>query len=353
MKSSHKTRLGDYYVGDSKKLLDGELKNKLKGRVQLIFTSPPFPLNAKKSYGNLSGEEYKEWFISLAKTYADLLTENGSIVIEMGNTWVPERPVQSLLHFESLIGFVKSPEADLRLCQQFICYNPSRLPSPAEWVTVNRERVTDSYTHVWWMSKTDHPKADNAKVLRPYSSSMKALLNRQSYNVGRRPSEHVISEKGFLVNHGGSITPNLFELDPMDSEREVRLPNAFSISNTESNGFFSEECRKENITPHPARMPPGLAAFFIQFLTDEGDIVVDPFGGSNTTGFVAELLGRKWVSIDAKEEYVEQSKIRFKDPALSSKPAEKSTSNDKGVNSRERQPRKRDSQDSLRRLIQT
>lgn len=318
-KAHHKTDLGTYYIGDANELLQSDLGNKLIGKVQLLLTSPPFPLNNKKSYGNLRGERYKEWFIGLAKIFADLLTEDGSIVIEMGNAWMPGRPIQSLLHLESLMGFLKNPDTDLRLCQQFICYNPSRLPSPAQWVTVNRIRTTDSYTQIWWMSKTDFPKADNRRVLRPYSKEMKELLSNESYNAGKRPSEHHISKDSFLNNHHGSIMPNLFEIEPMDKKREVRLPNAFSISNTQSNDFFMRKCRERKIVPHPARMPKGLAAFFIEFLTDPGDLILDPFAGSNTTGFVAELLHRKWVSIEIKEEYALQSLIRFEDPILKDK----------------------------------
>lgn len=315
----HSTQLGAYYRGDSVTLLQSELREQLFGRVQLIVTSPPFPLNKKKSYGNLTGEKYKEWFVGLAKVFTDLLTEDGSIVIELGNSWVSGRPVQSLLHLESLIGFVSNAEADLRLCQEFICYNPSRLPSPAQWVTINRIRTTDSFTHVWWMAKTDYPKADNRKVLRPYSKSMKNLLKRQSYNAGKRPSEWIISETGFLADHGGSIALNMFEMEPMEEEREVRLPNAFSISNTQSNDFFLRTCRDRGIAPHPARMPLGLAAFFIEFLTDPQDLVLDPFAGSNTTGFAAERLGRRWVAIDIKDDYAQQSMIRFEDPELATK----------------------------------
>src|SRR4030067_2353895 len=206
---THKTPLGEYYAGDARQLLESELGRSLHGKVNLILTSPPFPLNKKKSYGNFEGEKYKEWFIGMAKAFSQLLTKKGSSIIEMGNAWVPGRPVQSLLHLESLIGFVKNPEAKLRLCQQFICYNPSRLPSPAQWVTVKRIRPTDSYTHIWWMAKTDFPRADNRKVLRPYSRSMRELLERRHYNNGKRPSEHKISKEGFLTNHGGSISPKL------------------------------------------------------------------------------------------------------------------------------------------------
>ncbi len=313
---SHSTTLGSYYVGDSVEMLRGTTGDDLRGKVQLLLTSPPFPLNNKKDYGNLTGDRYREWFTGLAVTFAELLTDDGSLVIEMGNAWERGRPVQSLLHLQSLIGFVQNPQAGLRLCQQFVCYNPSRLPSPAAWVTVRRIRFTDSYTHVWWMSRTDYPKADNRRVLRPYSRAMKALLKRKRYNDGERPSEHVISPKRFLTDHGGSIAHNLFELESLDEHREVRLPNVLSHSNTRSNTHFLRACRSQGIRPHPARMPEGLAAFFVELLTDPGDLVLDPFAGSNTTGAAAERLGRRWLSIDIRPEYAQQSVIRLQDPSL-------------------------------------
>jgi DNA modification methylase len=316
----YKSKLGKLFVGNSLELLANDKKlRKLKGKVDLIITSPPFPLNNKKQYGNEKGEEYKEWFIKLAPIFSDLLADDGSLVIEIGNAWEPERPVQSLLHLECLLGMVKHPEANLRLIQEFICYNPSKLPSPAQWVTVNRLRTVDSYTHVWWIAKNDFPKADNSKVLRPYSKSMEQLLKRQSYNSGKRPSEHQISETGFLKDNGGSISHNFFEMEALDEKRDVRLPHSvLSFSNTNSNDYFLKTCREKGVIPHPARMSGGLVNFFIQFLTDEGDLVLDPFSGSNTTGYCAEKLNRKWVSFEIKEDYIEQARVRFSDPSLKS-----------------------------------
>jgi site-specific DNA-methyltransferase (cytosine-N4-specific) len=106
-------------------------------------------------------------------------------------------------------------------------------------------------------------------------------------------------------------------MEALDPLREVRLPNVFSFANSASNDFFHRECKRLGITPHPARMPLGLASFFIEFLTDKGDLVLDPFAGSNTTGYSASIAGRRWVGIDAQDAYVEQSLIRFNDPVLS------------------------------------
>ena len=58
-------------------------------------------------------------------------------------------------------------------------------------------------------------------------------------------------------------------------------------------------------------MPEPLVEFFVKFLTDPGDVVLDPFAGSNTTGAVAEHLGREWVAIEADAGYAESSRVRF------------------------------------------
>lgn len=317
---THETKRGKYYVGDVLTVLNSPDFEVLAGKVNLILTSPPFPLNRKKSYGNQNGRQYVDWFVDLAPKLSTLLAKTGSLIIELGNCWEPGRPVQSLLPLKSLLGFVENESAGFRLIQEFVCYNPSRLPSPAQWVTVKRIRTVDSFTHVWWLAKTDYPKADNKRILRPYSKSMNELLKRGDFNHGKRPSEHAISSRAFLRNCGGSIAHNFLEVEPLDPNRDVRLPNAFSFSNTASNDFFSRECAKQKITPHPARMPIGLAAFFIQYLTRKNDLVLDPFAGSNTTGFAAERLGRKWLAIDAEPRFAKQSKIRFADPVLNLPP---------------------------------
>lgn len=309
-KELYKTEFGKYYVGRCEDVLQ---KLDIEGKVQLIITSPPFPLNKKKQYGNYNGKEYMDWFCSLAKLFSRLLTPNGSIVIEMGNSWEKNRPVQSLLHLKCLLGFVSEPEANLRLCQEFICNNPARLPSPAQWVTVNRIRAIDSFTHIWWMSNSDYPKADNRRILRPYSKKMLSLLEAGKYNAGRRPSEHVIGNSSFLNRYDGSISHNVLELTSMN-DQDQRLPfSMLSIANTKSNDFYSRECKRRGLLPHPARMPLELASFFINFLSDENDLVLDPFGGSNTTGFCAERAHRRWISIDTSIEYGNQSKIRFEE----------------------------------------
>lgn len=249
-------------------LVSGQFEN-LKGKVNLIMTSPPFPLVRKKRYGNETGEAYIKWLATLAGPLSELLTDDGSIVIEIGNAWDPGVPVMSTLPLEALLEFKKA--AGLHLCQHVICHNPARLPSPAAWVNIKRIRLKDSFTHVWWMSRSTHPKADNKAVLNPYSKDMKRLLQSKKYNAGKRPSGHVISETGFLQNHGGSIAANVLEFDDDNAIPEALL----KFSGTKWDANYRDYCARFSLQAHPARMQAMLSAFFVKFLTSPNDLVVD------------------------------------------------------------------------------
>jgi DNA modification methylase len=297
IKQAYKTSNGKMFQGRIEDALEAEQFKQLKGKVNLIVTSPPFPLVCKKRYGNENGEVYLKWLESLASPLADLLTEDGSIVIEIGNAWEAGAPIMSTLPLEALFAFKKA--ARLNLCQHVICHNPARLPSPAEWVNVKRVRLKDSFTHVWWMSRAEFPKADNSK-------EMKKLLKSQKYNSGTRPSGHVISETGFLKDHGGAIGPNVLDVDG-----EQYPESLLKFTGTKWDAAYRAYCKATKLPSHPARMQSSLSAFFIQFLTDQGDLVLDPFAGSNTTGSVAEELGREWISVEAQADYVSGSRGRF------------------------------------------
>lgn len=286
------TNLGLSFHGKAEDILQSPAFSVYKGEVDLIFTSPPFPLNRKKKYGNLEGMEYVNWLASFGPSFRDLLKPSGSIVIELGNSWEKGRPVMSTLALRAMLAFLDMGE--FNLCQQFIWDNPAKLPSPAQWVNVERIRVKDSFTHIWWMSPSERPKANNRNVLTEYSSSMKRLLKSKKYNSGKRPSEHNIGDTSFLTDNKGAIPSNVL-----------------TYANTRANTDYLNYCRQNDIQPHPARMPSEVAEFFVQFLTDEGDVVLDPFAGSNTTGSAAEKYNRHWIAVEADKQYVQGSLGRF------------------------------------------
>lgn len=284
------TEFGNALLGDSLDLM-AELPDQ---SVNLVVTSPPFALTRKKAYGNAEDDGYVEWFMPFAHQIKRLLTEDGSFVIDLGGAYRKGAPVRSLYQFELLIRLCR--ELGFHLAQECYHYNPTRLPTPAEWVTIRRVRLKDSINVVWWLSKSPNPKSDNRKVLLRYSDAMQDLLKRQSYNSGLRPSEHDINATSFLTNNGGAIPPNVL-----------------ALANSESNSGYIRRCKENNLQLHPARFPVEFAEFFIRFLTDEQDLVLDPFGGSGATGEAAERLGRAWITMEIKEEYIRGSRMRFED----------------------------------------
>jgi DNA modification methylase len=284
-----RTPLGVAVVGDALEVLPRLTAES----VDLVVTSPPFALLRQKSYGNAEQTEYVDWLCRFAPLVHRVLKPTGSYVIDLGGAYERGRPVRSLYQFRALIRHVD--EFGFFLAEEFYWHNPSKLPSPIEWVNKRKLRAKDTVNTVWWLSKTEWPKANVSRVLAPYSERMRTLLRDPDrfYTPKDRPSGHQIG-KGFAKDNGGAIPSNL-----------IQLPN------TESNGTYLRLCKTFGIEPHPARFPVGLPEFFIKFLTDDGDTVVDIFAGSGTTAEAAERLGRSWLTIDLEREYVRGSFFRF------------------------------------------
>ena len=300
------TKLGRAYCSKIEDFVSSTEGKKLRGKVNLILTSPPFPLAAPKAYGNKQGEEYRNWIVDIAISLKPLLAEDGSLVMEIGNAWDKGQPTMSLLPLQTLMAIAE--EADYNVCQQFIWENTAKLPGPAPYVTRTRIRLKDSHTNIWWFSPVTRPKANNKEILTPYKEGQKKLMARGSYNHGMRPSEHKISVDGFTTNNGGAIMGST-----LSHAEDISLiqDSVIRMSNTQRDKGYYEWCTKNRLVMHPARMPVSLAKLFIKFLTDEGDLVLDPFGGSCTTGQAAEELKRTWVAVEMDNEYLKGAQGRF------------------------------------------
>ncbi len=286
-KPYYETKLGQMYCVDSLEFMRAEMDD---DSVDLIMTSPPFGLVRKKTYGNVDADNYVTWFHPFGLEFHRILKPHGSLVIDIGGSWNRGQPTRSLYHFELLIMLCR--ELGFYLAQEFFWWNPSKLPTPAEWVTVRRIRVKDAVNCIWWLSKTPWPKASNRRVLAPYSDSMKSLL-KNGYKAKKRPSGHDISTK-FNIDNQASIPPNLL-----------------AIPNTESNSTYLRYCKEKGLPQHPARFPSEVPEFFIRMLTDPKELVFDPFAGSCVTGQVAERLKRKWICCDNVEDYLAGAIVRF------------------------------------------
>ncbi len=285
----YKTGYGGAYCGEALALLQ-ELPNE---SIDLVLTSPPFALQRQKEYGNLNEDIYVNWLLQFTNEIKRVLKNMGSFVIDLGGAYLKNRPVRSLYNYRVLLKLCD--EQGWNLAEEFFWYNPAKLPSPIEWVNKRKIRAKDSVNTVWWLSKSDFPKANVNRVLAPYSERMKKLLKDSDkyYSPKDRPSGHQISGK-FSRDNGGAIPSNLLQ-----------------IPNTESNSQYLRFCKLAGIQGHPARFPEKLPEFFIEFLTEKDDLVLDIFAGSNTTGAVAERLGRKWLAFEQEKKYLAASIFRF------------------------------------------
>ncbi len=288
LKVAYRTSLGEMIQADALTFLDS-LEDE---SVDLFLTSPPFALLRKKEYGNESQELYLNWLARFGEKVFAKLKSTGSFVLDLGGAYQRGVPVRSLYNFRVLLHFCDT--IGFHLAEDFYWYNPSKLPSPIEWVNKRKIRVKDAVNTVWWFSKTEYPKSDVTKVLTPYSARMKKLLDEPSkyFSPKTRPSGHEMSLN--FQDNGGAIPPNLLK-----------------IPNSESNSSFLANCKTAGLKSHPARFPSKLPEFFIKMLTDRGDLVVDIFAGSNTTGFVAEQLKRQWKGIEIDAYYAAMSAFRF------------------------------------------
>lgn len=260
--------------------------------VNLIFSSPPYPLLRKKEYGNLDEKAYVDWFLRLAERWPRKLTRDGSVVINLGDAWRRGEPTLSLYQERLLIRL--EDDLGLKLCQRFAWQNPAKMPVPAEWVTIRRVRVKPSLENIYWLSPHEQPYADNRGVLTPYSESMRKVIQAGGQKASKSPAGYDKAAGCFAKENGGAIPGNL-----------IIAPN------TESNSHYIRSCKERGLPVHPARFPAAVPEHFIKFLTRPDDLVFDPFGGSQTTAAVAERLGRRWITSELMLDYIEGGQARF------------------------------------------
>lgn len=268
-----------------------------RGSVQLVLTSPPYPLINRKAYANqFSSKEHVDWLLNQVASFKPLLSSNGSMVLNLGPVWTPGQPTQDP-YIERLMVRL-CDEAGWHLGQRLYWHNGARLPSPAEWVTVRRIRLKDPIEHLLWMSPTPNPFTNTRALLRPYSESMQKKLAAGGERGAKRPSGHNLLPGAFSANNGGAIASTVF-----------------TYANTSSNDAYLRYCKENKLPIHPARFPVALASDLIEMLSAPGDLIFDPFVGSGTVPQACEERGRRYLGSDKSLAYLRGAYGRLRDCA--------------------------------------
>ncbi len=257
--------------------------------IDLLMTSPPYPLLNPKAYGNVPPDRWVGWMLELCDKWRTLLTPEGSMMINVGPCWKQGVPAQQL-HVERLLVKLED-ELDMHLLQRLDWHSPTKMPSPLSWVGIKRMRVTSSVEPLLWLSTNPNAKGNNRHVLRQYSPEGLRSIDKPRLKV--RPSGFAFGAGSFR-NQGGSIPPSLITATPTGLE-ETRYRKAARVAGG---------------IPHPAVLPAAVARFGIQLATDEGDTVYDPMSGSGTVFAEAIKLDRKAIASERSLEYLESSMIR-------------------------------------------
>lgn len=280
--------LNSFVVGKCEEVL----KEIPDSSIDFILTSPPYA--DQRVYGTneftISPDDYVDWFMPKAREIYRVLSDNGSFVLNINDKVV--EGVQQLYVFELIIRLCK--ETGFKLVRDYIWYNPATPPNI--YSTGKYGRTKKSHEYCFWFSKGNKWTFNMNPIRKPYSKDMQKFLDGKGKG-GRednvRPSTHSFNCEKVWNDNGGSDPGSVIE-----------------IGNTNSNDNFFKLCKERGIV-HPARFPEKLAEFFILAGTNENDIVLDPFSGSGTTAVVAAKNNRRWIGIDANENYCELAKARM------------------------------------------
>ena len=259
-----------------------------KGSVQLICSSPPYPLLHPKAYGNVAPAQYVDWLTRFFEKWLPLLTPDGSFMVNIGSCF-KEGSASQQLHVERLLIKLED-ELGIHLLQHLYWHSPTKMP-PLQWVGIQRLRVTPSVEPLLWLSPNPNAYGNNRNVLREYTPG--GLRSIAKPRLTPRPSGFSFGA-GSFTDKGGSIPPSLLVATPCGAE-EVR---------------YRKAVRAHGLVPHPAILPAAVARFGIQLATDPGDVVYDPMCGSGTVVVEAIKLGRKAIGSDRSHAYLESAMLR-------------------------------------------
>lgn len=271
----------DFLCGDCLKIMSGMDEES----IDMVFTSPPYA-DQIKDYGDvvkkIKPNEYIDWFLPRAHEIYRVLKPTGSFVLNINDKL--DGGYQSLYVFKLVIALCE--EVGFHLVRDYIWYNPATPPNVFSRGTMGRTKKSHEYC--FWFSKSAIWTFNMDPIRKPYSDKMLELFEaapKGDRAANSRPSRHNFDLSHRWKDNGGS--------DP---------GSVISISNTSSNDTFHRLCKQFRIG-HPARFPEALVEFFVKAGTNEGNVVLDPFGGSGTTAVVAHRLGRKFKYIEINPDY--------------------------------------------------
>lgn len=265
--------------------------------ITLVVTSPPYPLSTARRYGNVTEPEYVDWICRTIEPVVKNLVPGGSICLNVSNDiFLPQSPARSMYCERLLLALYD--RLGLHLMDRLIWENPQKPPGPFQYASKARTQLNVAYEPVYWLTNDPHRvKSNNRRVLQEHTERHLELIR-----AGGEQREAVFSDGAYRVRPGsfGNETPGRIPRNILRFGHRCRAQSE-----------YKKAAQGLGLPVHGAPMPARLAAFLIEFLSEPGDVVADPFAGSFTTPAEAERLGRRWLATDTMAEYVLGGSTRF------------------------------------------
>jgi DNA modification methylase len=264
----------------------------------LALTSPPYPLRTPRAYGNPPIEEYIDFICRIIEPIARNLVPGGNVVLSLSNDIFESKSPARSLYLEKLT-IALCERLGLHLMDRLV-WESNKPPGPTKWASEQRMQLNMGYEPLLWFCN-DPLKciADNRRVLEPHTAAHKKLIEN-----GGEKRVAVNGDGAYRIRQGSYSNPT-----------EGKIPrNCFHIGNNcSSQRAYKKAARELGLPTHGATMPLALARKLVKFMTDVGQLVVDPCGGSMTTPLACELEGRSWAATDIVLDYVRGGAERFTD----------------------------------------
>lgn len=176
--------------------------------------------------------------------------------------------------------------------------NFSKPPGPTWWACRNRVQLSAAYEHQLWF--TNDPlkvRSDNRRTLEEHTARHRQLV----INGGAQRTAvygdgaYRIRENSYSRETPGKLARNV-------------MVRGHACGDTQA---YRRAATALGIAIHGAMMPTALPDFWIRFLTERNDLVVDPFAGTARTGLAAERLGRRWLVTEWMLEYLKGASSMF------------------------------------------
>jgi site-specific DNA-methyltransferase (adenine-specific) len=249
------------------------------GQVDLLVTSPPYADARHKHYDSVHPDSFVEWFMTFHEPFYNALKPEGSLVIN-----IKDKVVDGVRHRYVWHMIEALCDRGWYAIDDYIWSKTN--PMPGLWPT----RLRDGWEYCFHLAKSPRPFFNADAVRKPIGSWVDSRLKNLGENDLSRHNS--VNESGF----GRDISKWV--------GKETVLPsNVLTLAVVGKN------------KGHPAVFPVDLPLFFIKLLSPDNGLIVDPFGGSGTTGIAALSVGRDCVLIDNNEEYCQEAIRRIQEEA--------------------------------------